>query len=562
MLSKLKSDTEVDDLQMKELQDQLEAEQYFSTLYKTQVRELKEEVDERIKQVQALQGDLQLLQEERDLMSRQLELALAKAESEELARSIVEEQFSDLEKERTMLELEVNDLNARHKAELSDKTKMYSQSDERVKVLETNIKNKEDEIKLLEERIDQLKLDVDDAKNDKSSNSDEVESLKKALSVEKTLKTQAVNKLAEIIQRKDISSNKGKSKANSQDVKKKEKENKKLIMELREEKNKYQQFTTKYQTQKYEYEMSLSELKEENNKMKMENDSKDMTIEQFGEQLNNLKKDYDAIRALVPDLDSKVQQQASFKMESWLSVPEKSDGNRKKKRFEWKKQLVIVSSRKIFFYNTEKDKSDATPSMILDISKLYHVRSVTQGDVLRADAKDIPKIFQILYSMEGESKSSVEKNDQEIADEKGGFSISYKSHQFFVMSYHTPTACDVCPKQMWHMFKPPPALQCRRCHVKIHREHSDREEDCIQECKADSATAKELLLMASSIDEQKQWVINLSQKVVQPSRTKRADPPSSISRTQSTKSIKKDKTAHRSISISSQHANATSSTKE
>ena len=157
--------------------------------------------------------------------------------------------------------------------------------------------------------------DVDDAKNDKSSNSDEVESLKKALSVEKTLKTQAVNKLAEIIQRKDISSNKGKSKANSQDVKKKEKENKKLIMELREvkknfrfllvlnirgnsfkvhnfvkrysviihfrfivikilsfdvaflltktlsclfyqqEKNKYQQFTTKYQTQKYEYEM-------------------------------------------------------------------------------------------------------------------------------------------------------------------------------------------------------------------------------------------------------------------------------------------------------------------
>ena len=38
---------------------------------------------------------------------------------------------------------------------------------------------------------------------------------------------------------------------------------------------------------------------------------------------------------------------------------------------------------------------------------------------------------------------------------------------------------------------------------------------------ADSATAKELLLMATSIDEQKQWVMNLSQKVVQPSRTKR-----------------------------------------
>ena len=34
-------------------------------------------------------------------------------------------------------------------------------------------------------------------------------------------------------------------------------------------------------------------------------------------------------------------------------------------------------------------------------SKLYHVRPVTQGDVIRADAKDIPRIFQILYAGEG-----------------------------------------------------------------------------------------------------------------------------------------------------------------
>ena len=39
----------MDELQLKELQDQLEAEQYFSSLYKTQVKELKEELDERQK---------------------------------------------------------------------------------------------------------------------------------------------------------------------------------------------------------------------------------------------------------------------------------------------------------------------------------------------------------------------------------------------------------------------------------------------------------------------------------------------------------------------------------
>lgn len=31
----------------------------------------------------------------------------------------------------------------------------------------------------------------------------------------------------------------------------------------------------------------------------------------------------------------------------------------------------------------------------LYFSKVFHVRSVTQGDVIRADAKDIPRIFQV-----------------------------------------------------------------------------------------------------------------------------------------------------------------------
>ena len=41
------SERSMDELQLKELQDQLEAEQYFSSLYKTQVKELKEEIEEK-----------------------------------------------------------------------------------------------------------------------------------------------------------------------------------------------------------------------------------------------------------------------------------------------------------------------------------------------------------------------------------------------------------------------------------------------------------------------------------------------------------------------------------
>ena len=35
-------------------------------------------------------------------------------------------------------------------------------------------------------------------------------------------------------------------------------------------------------------------------------------------------------------------------------------------------------------------------------------------------------------------------------------------HEFLQISYHMPTACEVCPKPLWHMFKPPAAYECKR----------------------------------------------------------------------------------------------------
>lgn len=57
-------------------------------------------------------------------------------------------------------------------------------------------------------------------------------------------------------------------------------------------------------------------------------------------------------------------------------------------------------------------------------SKVFHVRSVTQGDVIRADAKDIPRIFQLLYAGEGEARRPGDQADlpQEAADHAGNTS--------------------------------------------------------------------------------------------------------------------------------------------
>lgn len=66
---------------------------------------------------------------------------------------------------------------------------------------------------------------------------DEIEKLRKQFKQEQVLKAQAVNKLAEIMNRKDININnsaagKGKNKMSSTDVKRKEKECRKLQQEL------------------------------------------------------------------------------------------------------------------------------------------------------------------------------------------------------------------------------------------------------------------------------------------------------------------------------------------
>lgn len=54
-------------------------------------------------------------------MAAQLEITLTKADSEQLARSIAEEQYSDLEKEKIMKELELKEMMARHRQELAEK---------------------------------------------------------------------------------------------------------------------------------------------------------------------------------------------------------------------------------------------------------------------------------------------------------------------------------------------------------------------------------------------------------------------------------------------------------
>uniref|UniRef100_A0A8C2GDR4 non-specific serine/threonine protein kinase n=1 Tax=Cyprinus carpio TaxID=7962 RepID=A0A8C2GDR4_CYPCA len=497
----LRREREEADKQLKELKDQLETEQYFTKLYKTQIRELKEDGDERAKLYKDAQQRIEDLEEERDSLATQLEVSLTKADSEQLARSIAEEQYSDLEKEKIMKELEIKDMIARHRQELSEKESTISSLEESNRTLTVDVGNLANE---KEELNNQLKdLHHKEEKQMKSL----ILSFEKQIQSEKTLKNQAINKLAEVMKKTDVRPQHG----NIIDIRRKEKENRQLQSQLRNEKEKLNNTIIKHQKEINEMQATLAEESQVRLEMQMALDSKDSDIERLRCQLTSLSihsLDTTSISSTGNDLDSDdVYPDSSF--EGWLSMP-----TRNTKRFGWEKKYVVVSSKKILFYDSEQDREQSSPFMILDIDKLFHVRPVTQTDVYRADPREIPRIFQILYANEGESKKEELAMEPLSAAERSSF-IPHKGHEFVLTLYHFPSSCEACPRPLWNVFKPPPALECRRCRIKCHKDHIDRKEEVLAPCRVnyDMSTAKELLLLANSTEEQQKWVSRLLKRV-------------------------------------------------
>ncbi|KAM6948964.1 rho-associated protein kinase 1 [Aplochiton taeniatus] len=506
--------------QMRELQDQLEAEQYFSTLYKTQVKELKEEIEDRNRQVQEAHKKVQELHSERDSLSAQLDLTVTKAESEQLARALQEEQYFELNQENKKAV-------ARHKQESHDKDNTISRLEESNKTLTKDVETLSKEKSEMDEKLRSQEEEYA-AQKEEIANAIKA-NYEKVLNTERTLKTQAVNKLAEIMNRKDMKLD-AKKKGSTADLRKKEKENRKLQAELNQEKDKFNHMAIKYQKELSEMQAQLSEECTYRNELQMQLDSKESDIEQLREKLNDLQLRMDNSSVTSLQTDETDSNLAESRLEGWLSIPNR--GNIK--RYGWKKQYVVVSSKKILFYNDEQDKEQSNPSMVLDIDKLFHVRPVTQGDVYRAETEEIPRIFQILYANEGECRKEADIETVPQGDKTN--CLPHKGHEFIPTLYHFPSNCEACSKPLWHVFKPPPALECRRCHVKCHKDHLDKKEEVISPCKVnyDVTSARDMLLLALTQDEQKKWIGHLGKKIPKtpPSTFSRASP-----RTLSTRSI-------------------------
>uniref|UniRef100_A0A8C6T9R8 non-specific serine/threonine protein kinase n=1 Tax=Neogobius melanostomus TaxID=47308 RepID=A0A8C6T9R8_9GOBI len=504
--------------QMRELQDQLEAEQYFSTLYKTQVKELKEEIEEKNRQVQDSQKKVQDLCSERDSLSAQLDLTVTKAESEQLARALQEEQYFELSQENKKAL-------ARHRQEMNEKDTTISRLEESNKTLTKDVENMSKERTELSDKLQSQRRKEEIENSIKAA-------YEKVLNTERTLKTQAVNKLAEIMNRKDMKLDQ-KKKGSTADLRKKEKENRKLQLELNQEKDKFNHMAIKYQKELSEMQAQLSEECTYRNELQMQLDSKESDIEQLRGKLSDLQQRMDNSSVMSLQTDDTDSNIAESRLEGWLSIPNRANI----KRYGWRKQYVVVSSKKSCFTTMSRTRSSPIPPC-----KLFHVRPVTQGDVYRAETDEIPRIFQILYANEGEVRKDPADGDSVSPGDKTNC-LPHKGHEFIPTLYHFPSNCEACAKPLWHVFKPPPAVECRRCHVKCHKDHLDRKEEVITPCKVnyDVTSARDMLLLALTQDEQKKWIGHLGKKIPKtPPTFSRVSPRSMSTRSGPNQSFRKN----------------------
>jgi chromosome segregation ATPase len=183
------------------------------------------------------------------------------------------------------------------------------------------------------------------------SSGDEVDKLKKQLNTEQVLKMQAVNKLAEIMNRKDVNTTSKKSQ--SGDLRKKERECRKLQQELIQEKEKFNQMTLKWQKDIQDLQASISEEHQIKLKLQMELDSKESEIEALTRKL------CETASVSSNEGDGLVGDES--RLEGWVSLPSKQNI----RRHGWRKQYVVVSSRKIIFYNSDQEKQN--PTRVLDL---------------------------------------------------------------------------------------------------------------------------------------------------------------------------------------------------
>ena len=100
----------------------------------------------------------------------------------------------------------------------------------------------------------------------------------------------------------------------------------------------------------------------------MELDTKESELENLHFKLQHVNIDTASLSSGTGDGLSELIYHEETSLEGWLQVPKQQNI----RRHGWKKLYITVSSKKIIFFNSETERQNADPTLILDLKWVLH----------------------------------------------------------------------------------------------------------------------------------------------------------------------------------------------
>ncbi|CAF0772865.1 unnamed protein product [Brachionus calyciflorus] len=375
---------DIENNKIKKLQDEIDELKMMNQLYRTQKLESEEDIAD-------FQRNSEILKEDNFQLRRELKSMSQKYDTEFSARYKAEQKIISLEQSLNF-ELQKTD----------EKSEKYLNEIEALKDQIRNLNSTNEELII---KHNQLK---DEMGQVRSSEDVEKQRLKVQLNNEKKLTEEAVKKLLQVYQEKKPKN------ASGTEAKRLEKEKKTLQQELTKERDNYAKMHKQLNQEIQQLKEDLDKREQEIFKYKsLVSSSVSHGLGMINNLVTNTTLNISSSHHPVSpmsssvnlssysisssnNLDETLESDNTDRLENWLSIPNK----RNIKKYGWKKLFVVLRKGKLFFYNSlRENKESQEPYMTIDLEKVYHVRAVTQTDVVRAGTKEVAKILQILFDV-------------------------------------------------------------------------------------------------------------------------------------------------------------------
>nr|CUU98549.1 hypothetical transcript [Hymenolepis microstoma] len=215
----------------------------------------------------------------------------------------------------------------------------------------------------------------------------------------------------------------------------------------------------------------------------------------------------------IPEYMREMQPSMSPYVEGVCDFPEKVRG---KKKLAWTPKFAVICPFSVSFYSSkvQRDQIGSVPCEEIPIHRIFSVRPGTVLDLTYATEDDASRLICIISDEIAQDSGVNDADKMSIMSGTFGPSsscsnhISWQGHSFQPMTFRIMTAiCEVCRRSCSDLRSPPPALECIRCRMRIHRTHVENHEKFVV-C---PNTVRQWIIRAPTPADRNAWISCINQ---------------------------------------------------